>query len=134
MSDGERLGVADAARCTIAWTWPDVKVVPAVRSTRIDAVVAGWFPMAKSLCWGTTRFTWADCTPWIDSIVCSSCPSRACWYSTCCTNSDVVMPLFSRFEKPTVPELGRPCSARATRSWSTSAAGTRTVAPPLLSS
>ena len=40
------------------------------------------------------------------------------------------MPLFSRLEKPTLPAWGRPCWARATRSWSTSAAGTRMVDPP----
>ena len=32
--------------------------------------------------------------------------------------------------EPDIAGLGRPCSARATRSWSTSAAGTRTVEPP----
>ncbi len=69
----------------------------------MDAVVACCVPTAKSLCCGTTRLTWADCTPWMEEMVCSSWPSSACWYSTCCTNSDVVMPLFSRLENPTLP-------------------------------
>jgi len=35
----------------------------------MDAVVGCVLPMAKSLCWGTTRLTCAVWTPWIDSIV-----------------------------------------------------------------
>ena len=42
-----------------------------------------------------------------------------------------MIPLFSRVEKPTVPEFGSPCSASATRSLLTSWAGTMMVAPPL---
>ena len=57
------------ARCTMACTWPEVSVVPGFRSTRIEAVVAGWLPMAKSLCCGHDQVDLSRLDP-LDGLDC----------------------------------------------------------------